>query len=116
MISTASRFEAAVARPPPILDEAQDDIYEAGALPPLHASIIEAWAVPAGGPDVRRRDVRRVGGEPPLRMYDDVPDMLRIIAARGIRIGLISNSHRCLDVVPEPLRARRADQRGRLVV
>ena len=27
-------------------------------------------------------------------MYDDVPDVLRALAARGIRIGLISNSHR----------------------
>src|SRR5205814_7848772 len=29
-------------------------------------------------------------------MYDDVPDVLREIHAAGIKIGLISNSHRCL--------------------
>ena len=29
-------------------------------------------------------------------MYDDVPDALRTLAARGIKLGLISNSHRCL--------------------
>jgi HAD superfamily hydrolase (TIGR01662 family) len=29
-------------------------------------------------------------------LYDDVPDVLRELHARGIRIGLISNSHRCL--------------------
>ena len=31
-----------------------------------------------------------------FELYDDVPRTLREIAARGIRIGLISNSHRCL--------------------
>ena len=31
-----------------------------------------------------------------FEMYDDVPDVLKAIDARGIRIGLISNSHRCL--------------------
>jgi putative hydrolase of the HAD superfamily len=31
-----------------------------------------------------------------FEMYDDVPDVLRAIAARGIKIGLISNSHRPL--------------------
>jgi putative hydrolase of the HAD superfamily len=31
-----------------------------------------------------------------FELYDDVPGTLQIIANRGIRIGLISNSHRCL--------------------
>jgi putative hydrolase of the HAD superfamily len=31
-----------------------------------------------------------------FEMYDDVPDVLRTLAGRGLRIGLISNSHRCL--------------------
>jgi len=31
-----------------------------------------------------------------FELYDDVPDVLRELAARGIRVGLISNSHRCL--------------------
>ena len=29
-------------------------------------------------------------------MYDDVPDVLRALHASGLKIGLISNSHRCL--------------------
>jgi HAD superfamily hydrolase (TIGR01662 family) len=29
-------------------------------------------------------------------LYDDVPDALRALAAGGVRLGLISNSHRCL--------------------
>ena len=31
-----------------------------------------------------------------FELYDDVPAVLRELARRGIRIGLISNSHRCL--------------------
>ena len=30
-------------------------------------------------------------------MYDDVPDVLRTLHASGLKIGLISNSQRCLD-------------------
>lgn len=29
-------------------------------------------------------------------LYDEVPDVLRALHARGLKIGLISNSHRCL--------------------
>jgi len=29
-------------------------------------------------------------------MYDDVPDVLRLLHASGVKLGLISNSHRCL--------------------
>jgi putative hydrolase of the HAD superfamily len=31
-----------------------------------------------------------------FELYDDVPDVMGKLAAAGIRIGLISNSHRCL--------------------
>ena len=31
-----------------------------------------------------------------FELYDEVPDVLRELAAAGLRIGLISNSHRCL--------------------
>ena len=31
-----------------------------------------------------------------FHLYDDVPDVLRALANRGVRLGLISNSHRCL--------------------
>jgi putative hydrolase of the HAD superfamily len=30
-------------------------------------------------------------------LYDDVPDVLRELHARGLKIGLISNSHRCME-------------------
>jgi putative hydrolase of the HAD superfamily len=31
-----------------------------------------------------------------FRLYDDVPDVLRELQASGLKIGLITNSHRCL--------------------
>src|SRR5262245_62858846 len=31
-----------------------------------------------------------------FELYDDVPDVLRKLSGAGLRIGLISNSHRCL--------------------
>src|SRR5207302_1657529 len=31
-----------------------------------------------------------------FELYDDVPDALRALNRAGLRIGLISNSHRCL--------------------
>src|SRR5207237_6693736 len=31
-----------------------------------------------------------------FELYDDVPDVLRELSSAGLRIGLISNSHRCL--------------------
>ena len=46
-------------------------------------------------------------------LYDDVEDVLRDLHARGLKIGLISNSHRCLDFVPISLRARGAVFSGR---
>lgn len=36
-----------------------------------------------------------------FEMYDDVPDTLRTLHARGLRIGLITNSHRPLDSFQE---------------
>ena len=32
-----------------------------------------------------------------FELYDDVPDVLRQLHAAGVRIGLISNTHRCLE-------------------
>ena len=77
-----------------------------------------AWVARGPGVDAcARGDVRRVGVESPLR---DVRRRARRAAkrstARGIRIGLISNSHRCLATLPEPLRARRPRGGGDLLL
>ena len=64
---------------------------------------------------VRPRDLRRLGRVPSLSLYDDAEAVLRELAARQLKLGLISNSHRWLDVVPGALRAPGA-HRGRRVV
>ena len=51
----------------PILDAAQDDIYDAGIFHRYTARSSRRWAAPGRASDVRRRDLRRVGGAPPLR-------------------------------------------------
>ena len=93
----ASKFEAAVGAAAPVLDAAQGDIYDPAIFHQYTASIIEAMG--GSGPGVQPCAVE-VYEEWALHhhfeMYDDVPDVLRAIAARGIKIGLISNSHRPL--------------------
>lgn len=92
-----SRFEDAVRAAAPVLDAAQGDIYDPAIFHQYTASIIVAMG--GSGPGVQPCAVE-VYEEWALHhhfeMYDDVPDVLRAIAARGIRIGLISNSHRPL--------------------
>jgi putative hydrolase of the HAD superfamily len=92
-----SRFEDAVRASAPILDAAQGDIYDPAIFHQYTASIIEAMG--GSGPGVQPCAVE-VYEEWALHrhfeLYDDVPDVMRAIAARGIRIGLISNSHRPL--------------------
>jgi HAD superfamily hydrolase (TIGR01662 family) len=36
-----------------------------------------------------------------FELYEDVPDALRALHAAGVRVGLISNTHRCLDTFQE---------------
>ncbi len=81
----------------PILDAAQGDIYDPAIFHRYTATIIEAMG--GSGPGVESCAVEvydEWASNHHFEMYDDVPDALRAIDARGIRIGLISNSHRCL--------------------
>jgi putative hydrolase of the HAD superfamily len=92
-----SRFDEAVRAAAPILDAAQGDIYDPAIFHQYTAAIIEAMG--GAGPGVQPCAIE-VYEEWALHhhfeMYDDVPDVMRAIAARGIKIGLISNSHRPL--------------------
>ena len=93
----ASRFEAAVADASAILNEARDHIYEAALFHRYTAAIIRGMG--GSGPAVQtcaEEVYDEWAANRHFELYDDVPDTLRIIAQRGIRIGLISNSHRCL--------------------
>jgi putative hydrolase of the HAD superfamily len=91
------RFHEAVLGASVILNEEQDHIYDpeifvrytrriiegmGGSGPQLHACATEIYAEWAACQH--------------FMLYDDVTPALKELAARGIKVGLISNSHRCL--------------------
>jgi putative hydrolase of the HAD superfamily len=92
-----SRFGDAVARAAPLLDGPEDAPYDPGIFVLYTRRIIEGM----GGSGERLDDCAREiyaewAGCQHFELYDDVPDVLRQLSAAGFRIGLISNSHRCL--------------------
>jgi HAD superfamily hydrolase (TIGR01662 family) len=90
-------FDAAVASASAVLDEARDHIYEAALFHRYTAAIITGMG--GNGPRVDACAEEIYGEWAACRhfeLYDDVPATLRQIARQGLRIGLISNSHRCL--------------------
>ena len=92
-----ARFDQAVAAAAPILDEAQGDIYDAAIFHRYTATIIRAMGGEGAGVEPCAVEIYdEWATNRHFEMYDDVPDALKAIAARGLRIGLISNSHRCL--------------------
>ena len=92
-----SRFESAVASAGPILDEPDDPAYDAEVFVRYTRHIIEQM----GGTGARLDDCAREiydewAGCHHFYLYDEVPSVLRQLAAAKVRIGLISNSHRSL--------------------
>jgi putative hydrolase of the HAD superfamily len=94
----AARFDAAVAEASRLLDVAQDSTYRPDIFINYTSSIIRGMG--GTGPRVDECSLE-IYEEWALchhfELYDDVPDTLRALAGRGLRIGLISNTHRCLD-------------------
>jgi len=89
-------FDRAVADAASGLDSG-DDIYDAQLYVDYTKRIIEGMG--GRGPAVEST-AREIYDEwaacRHFTMYDDVPDVLRTLHASGLKIGLISNSHRCL--------------------
>ena len=97
LVLDESKFPEAVRAAAPILDEAQGDIYDPAIFHRYTALIIEAMGGRGAGVQTCAVEVYdEWASNHHFEMYDDVPDAMRAIAARGIRIGLISNSHRPL--------------------
>jgi HAD superfamily hydrolase (TIGR01549 family) len=90
-------FEAAVASAGRLLDEPDDSIYSAELFVAYTRHIIEGMG---GGGDRLDACAREIYAEwaacQHFEMYEEVPRVLRELAGGGVRIGLISNSHRCL--------------------
>ena len=93
----AARFPEAVLAASSILDDVQDHIYDAAIFERYTRRIIQEM----GGTGDRLDEVAKEvyvewAACQHFFLYDDVTPALRELAARGIKVGLISNSHRCL--------------------
>jgi putative hydrolase of the HAD superfamily len=92
----ASRFADAVAGAAPLLDS-RDDRYTDELFVVYTRTIIEGMGGAGPQLDACAQEIYREWAAcRHFELYDDVPDVLRELAAAGLRIGLISNSHRCL--------------------
>jgi HAD superfamily hydrolase (TIGR01662 family) len=92
-----ARFEAAVAGAARVLDSA-DELYDADLYVRYTARIIELMG--GTGPVVNRiaREMYDEWAENHhFALYDDVKGALQELVKRRYRVGLISNSHRCLE-------------------
>ena len=92
-----SAFEQAVAGAASGLDPG-DDIYDVQLYVDYTKRIIEGMGGRGPSVDAAAREIYDEWAAcQHFTMYDDVPDMLRTLHASGLKMGLISNSHRCLE-------------------
>src|SRR5262245_1692219 len=93
----ASRFAEAVRAASSILDDAQEHVYDAEIFVRYTGRIIQEMG--GRGPavvDCAREIYDEWAENQHFFLYDDVAPVLRELAAREVKIGLISNSHRPL--------------------
>lgn len=90
------RFTDAVAAAVGLLD-ASDRRYDHEVFITYTGRIIEGMGGQGDGVTVAAREIYDAWAEHQhFELYDDVVSTLRGLHARGLRLGLISNSHRCL--------------------
>jgi putative hydrolase of the HAD superfamily len=93
----ASRFAHAVASAAPLLDAPEDTKYDHEIYVAYTRRIIEQMGGTGPMVDPCAREIYAEWAAcQHFELYEDVPRVLGELAARGVRIGLISNSHRCL--------------------
>ena len=92
-----SAFGQAVAAASVVLDEAQDHAYDPQIFIDYTSRVIEGMG--GSGPAIAacaREMYDEWAGNQHFLLYDEVPEVLASLRRRGLLIGLISNSHRCL--------------------
>ena len=102
-----SRFVEAVANAAPLLDGPDDAPYDPEVFVAYTGRIIEGMG--GGGPQVdtcSREIYAEWAACHHFELYDDVPLVLKTLADAGIRIGLISNTQRCLTTFQEHFELR----------
>jgi putative hydrolase of the HAD superfamily len=92
----ASAFDRAVASASTLLD-AQGGIYDPEVFVAYTRRIIEAMGGTGAGVEAAARDIYDEWAAcHHFSLYDDVADVLRALHRAGVKIGLISNTQRCL--------------------
>jgi putative hydrolase of the HAD superfamily len=92
-----SRFADAVRAASAILDDQQEHVYDAEIFVRYTGRIIREMGGSGQQVDDCAREIYAEWAAcQHFFLYDDVTPALRRLAERGLRIGLISNSHRCL--------------------
>jgi len=92
-----AKFTAAVAGAASLLDGPDDTPYDADIFVAYTRHIIERMGGRGANLDACAREIYEEWAAcQHFELYDDVPGVLRELTAAGIRIGLISNTHRCL--------------------
>ena len=92
-----SRFAAAVRAASSILDEAQEHVYDADIFVRYTRRIVEGMGGTGDRLDDCAREIyREWAANQHFYLYDDVAPVLAELVRRGVKIGLISNSHRSL--------------------
>src|SRR5688572_27883223 len=102
-----ARFSRAVQGASSVLDEEQDHVYDADIFVRYTRRVIEGM----GGTGDRLDDcAREIYAEwaacQHFFLYDDVAPVLQTLLSRGLKLGLISNSHRCLTSFQEHFELR----------
>jgi len=92
-----SAFDQAVLDASFVLDEVQDHIYDPQIFVRYTKQIIKRMGGRGTGLDACAQEIYEEWAAcQHFSLYDDVGPTLRVLAARGLRLGLISNTHRCL--------------------
>jgi putative hydrolase of the HAD superfamily len=92
-----STFQAAVSSAAPLLDTPDDARYEDEIFVAYTRHIIEQMGGRGPALDACAREIYAEWAAcRHFELYDDVREVFRELTARGVRIGLISNSHRSL--------------------
>jgi HAD superfamily hydrolase (TIGR01662 family) len=95
----ASRFDEAVAGAAAVLESPAsiDELYDPRLYLDYTRRIIELMGGDGDAVEAVAQELYDEWAEHRhFSLYDDVPEVLESLRARGIRLGLISNSHRCL--------------------
>jgi putative hydrolase of the HAD superfamily len=92
-----SKFDQSVADALALLDGADDTTYDPEVFVAFTRRVIEGLGGTGRTVDACAREIYDEWAVcHHFQMYDEVPSVLRALASQGVRLGLISNSHRCL--------------------